>query len=117
MKYILLHIFFQTIIFCEFRDSTLLAERAIRKKNNVNIKSRIIIGQGSGKSTGGKTMSQKEQLAVMKDFRTGAINTLIATSVCEEGIDIGEVDLIICLDISSKNPTRYNFTYYSRFII
>lgn len=42
----------------------------------------------------------------MKNFRTGVINTLIATCVAEEGIDVGEVDLIICFDINTKNPTR-----------
>lgn len=31
---------------------------------------------------------------------------MIATCVAEEGIDVGEVDLIICFDTSSANPTR-----------
>ena len=43
----------------------------------------------------------------MADFRSGVYNTLIATCVAEEGIDVGEVDLIICFDVSSKNPTRF----------
>lgn len=43
----------------------------------------------------------------MKDFRIGGCNTLIATCVAEEGIDVGEVDLIICFDINNKNPTRF----------
>lgn len=43
----------------------------------------------------------------MKDFRIGVCNTLIATCVAEEGIDVGEVDLIICFDINNKNPTRF----------
>lgn len=43
----------------------------------------------------------------MHDFRLGTCNTLIATCVAEEGIDVGEVDLIICFDVSTKNPTRF----------
>lgn len=43
----------------------------------------------------------------MKDFKAGVCNTLIATCVAEEGIDVGEVDLIVCFDVNNKNPTRY----------
>lgn len=42
----------------------------------------------------------------MADFRKGIYNVLIATCVAEEGIDCGEVDLIVCFDVTTKNPTR-----------
>uniref|UniRef100_A0A182SSK5 Helicase C-terminal domain-containing protein n=1 Tax=Anopheles maculatus TaxID=74869 RepID=A0A182SSK5_9DIPT len=42
----------------------------------------------------------------MRHFRSGACNTLIATCVAEEGIDVGEVDLIVCFDVA-KNPIRF----------
>lgn len=61
---------------------------------------------GHGASKGAKGVSQKQQLATMEKFRNGNINVLIATSVAEEGIDVGEVDLIVCFDTSSKNPTQ-----------
>ena len=38
-------------------------------------------------------------------FRQGGFNTLVSTCVGEEGLDIGEVDLIVCFD-AQKNPTR-----------
>ena len=41
----------------------------------------------------------------MKKFRDGGYNTLVSTCVGEEGLDIGEVDLIICYD-SQKSPIR-----------
>ena len=41
----------------------------------------------------------------MRDFREGGYNTLISTCVGEEGLDIGEVDLIICFD-AHKSPIR-----------
>lgn len=43
----------------------------------------------------------------MADFRQGLVNVLIATCVAEEGIDVGEIDLIVCFDIATKNPTRF----------
>uniref|UniRef100_A0A1A9Z0H2 Fanconi anemia group M protein n=1 Tax=Glossina pallidipes TaxID=7398 RepID=A0A1A9Z0H2_GLOPL len=63
---------------------------------------------GQGGSSGGlRSFTQKQQIQIMNDFRSGKSNILIATSIGEEGIDVGEVDLIICFDISSANPTRF----------
>lgn len=42
---------------------------------------------------------------VMKDFRGGGYNTLVSTCVGEEGLDIGDVDLIVCFD-AHKSPIR-----------
>jgi len=39
-------------------------------------------------------------------FREGGYNTLVATCVGEEGLDIGDVDLIICFD-AHNSPVRY----------
>lgn len=41
----------------------------------------------------------------MKRFREGGYNTLVSTCVGEEGLDIGEVDLIVCFD-AQKSPVR-----------
>lgn len=42
----------------------------------------------------------------MSRFKSGDFNILIATSVAEEGLDIGEVDLIICLE-ANKSPIKF----------
>lgn len=42
---------------------------------------------------------------MVKRFREGGYNTLVSTCVGEEGLDIGEVDLIICFD-AQKSPVR-----------
>ena len=52
----------------------------------------------------------RQQLAcicfqVMRQFRDGGYNTLVSTCVGEEGLDIGEVDLIVCFD-AHKSPIR-----------
>ena len=44
-------------------------------------------------------------LQVVRRFREGGYNTLVATCVGEEGLDIGEVDLIVCFD-AHKSPIR-----------
>jgi hypothetical protein len=61
------------------------------------------IGQSSGKKTAG--LKQKQQLQVIDDFMAGLFNVLVSTSIGEEGLDIGEIDLIICFDVS-KSPIR-----------
>lgn len=50
-------------------------------------------------------MKQKDQKQVLNDFRNGAFNTLVATCIGEEGLDIPAVDLIICFD-GAASPTR-----------
>lgn len=95
----------RVIVFCEYRDSVLLLYRLLLQ-NRPLIKPKIIVGKG-GNTSGLKLVTEKQQKFVMQSFREGIVNTLIATCVAEEGIDVGEVDLIICFDISTKNPQRF----------
>ncbi len=44
---------------------------------------------------GDKGLSQKEQVSILEDMERGVHNTLIATSVGEEGLDIPSVDIVI----------------------
>lgn len=95
----------QVIIFCEYRDSVLLLHRLLLQ-NRPLIKPKIIVGKSSN-ALGFRTVTEKQQKFAMQNFRDGIVNTLIATCVAEEGIDVGEVDLIICFDISTANPQRF----------
>lgn len=90
------------MVFAHFRDSAEQIAR-ILKKHEPMIRPRVFVGQATAKNSEG--MNQKAQLEVIDDFKSGKFNTLIATSIGEEGLDIGEVDLIICYD-SKASPIR-----------
>ncbi|WIA18815.1 hypothetical protein OEZ85_003496 [Tetradesmus obliquus] len=57
-----------------------------------------------GELAGG--MKQKEQQRVLQEYRDGCFNVLLATCIGEEGLDIPQVDLIICWDASSPSRMR-----------
>lgn len=92
----------RVIVFSEYRDS---AEEIVRMFNTHRplIKATVFVGQADGKR--GEGMKQKQQIETIEKFKTGAYNVLVATSIGEEGLDIGQVDLIVCYD-SSASPIR-----------
>lgn len=68
---------------------------------------------GSSEDAQIKGMTQKQQKEVIQQFKNGDYNVLVCTSIGEEGLDIGEVDLIICYDTTSspiKNIQRMGRT-------
>lgn len=58
------------------------------------------VGQSKGKD--GSGLKQKDQLGILNRFRSGEVNVLVATSIGEEGLDIGEVDLVVCYDVQAS---------------
>ncbi|KAI9482510.1 P-loop containing nucleoside triphosphate hydrolase protein, partial [Zychaea mexicana] len=62
------------------------------------------VGQAGAKD-GKKGLNQREQQDIISRFKRGDLNVIISTSIGEEGLDIGEVDLIICYD-SQSSPLR-----------
>lgn len=115
----------RALVFCEFRESVYLIEQLLEQnrpllrpklfvgklRDCINLESKIkkscFFSVGQGSSNGLKAVTQKQQVAIMNEFRAGLVNVLIATCVAEEGMDVGEIDLIVCFDISTKNPTRF----------
>ncbi|XP_030640988.1 Fanconi anemia group M protein [Chanos chanos] len=93
----------RVMIFSSFRESVQeIAEMLNRHRPLIRVMT--FMGQASaGKAVRGFT--QKEQLEVVQKFRQGGFNTLVSTCVGEEGLDIGEVDLIVCFD-AQKSPIR-----------
>ncbi|KHJ42517.1 helicase protein, partial [Trichuris suis] len=93
----------RVIIFSSYRDSvTEIAE--LLDSLRPLIRPMKFLGQYGGRKFN-NGLSQKKQLAVIKEFQEGGYNTLVSTCVGEEGLDIGEVDLIVCYD-SPSSPVR-----------
>lgn len=89
----------RVLIFANFRDTI---ESIINYlKQYPQIKPQKFVGQQNKKEgvTIKKGMSQKEQIVILEEFKKGIYNTLIATSVAEEGLDIAECDLVIFYDV------------------
>lgn len=122
----------RVIVFTELRALALELVEAIGNRPEIGAKPHIFIGQAGGKNdedhkkpdqfesgldsskhAHAKGMSQNVQKQVIADFKQGKYNVLIATSIGEEGLDIGEVDLIICYDHTAlpiKNIQRMGRT-------
>ncbi|KAG8768278.1 3'-5' DNA helicase [Ceratobasidium sp. 428] len=93
----------RVMVFTNFRESVdeIVAHLNM---NGSKIRASRFIGQAGGKG-GEKGMNQKEQIATIGRFKAGEFNILVATSIGEEGLDIGEIDLIVCYD-AQKAPVR-----------
>ena len=92
----------RVMVFAHYRDSAEEIARVLGR-NEPMIRPHVFVGQANSKGSDG--MDQKTQLETIKKFQNGTYNTLVATSIGEEGLDIGEVDLIICYD-ASASPIR-----------
>ena len=92
----------KVMVFAHYRDSAEEIARVLRRSDPM-VRPHVFVGQANSKGSEG--MDQKKQLDIIQKFKTGIYNTLVATSIGEEGLDIGEVDLIICYD-ASASPIR-----------
>lgn len=88
----------RVMIFTRYRDSVFDIVQSLMPYDEI-IKPAAFIGQGNNDGGG---MTQGEQIRMVEDFKLGRFNVLVATCVAEEGLDIGEVDLIICYDTTSS---------------
>lgn len=119
----------KVMVFVQFRDCVdEIIDRL--KYHEPLIRPTPFVGQGTDKR-GKKGITQKEQLKVcilyvntgsvlivpktIEKFKAGEFNVLVSTSIGEEGLDIGEIDEIICYDaqkssvrmVSRIHPVRY----------
>ncbi len=78
------------ILFTQYRDTATLLEKELNTLDKA--KAVVFVGQAKKKETG---LSQKEQKAIIEQFKQGAFNILIAPAVAEEGLDIPKVDLVL----------------------
>lgn len=59
----------------------------------VDIQAQTLIGAGN--SSQSTHMTQREQQEVIRKFRVGTLNLLVATSVAEEGLDIPQCNVVV----------------------
>ncbi|MEM5853505.1 MAG: DEAD/DEAH box helicase [Candidatus Aenigmatarchaeota archaeon] len=77
------------IVFANYRSTVEKINEVLKKEG---IKCDVLVGQSTKR---GKGMSQQEQIEVLKEFKEGKFNVLIATSIGEEGLDIVATDYAI----------------------
>ena len=82
------------LVFCHYRDSVNNIVKFLEKDSVISVHKFI----GQANKSQDKGLSQKEQIQLLEDFKEGIYNTLVATSVGEEGLDIAECDLVIFYD-------------------
>ncbi len=82
----------RVLVFNHYRDSVGFVTENINQ--NPSIRAARFIGQAT-KSLTDKGMTQKKQIELLEEFREGKYNTLVASSVAEEGLDIPSVDLVV----------------------
>ncbi|XP_071625686.1 uncharacterized protein [Temnothorax longispinosus] len=87
----------RAIVFVEYRDIVNEVYILLLQSKPI-IRPQMFVGQAGQK--------QKQQIKALEDFRSNRVNVLISTSIGEEGLDVGEVDLIICFDVSQHSPIR-----------
>jgi ATP-dependent DNA helicase MPH1 len=92
----------RVIVFAEYRDSAEEIARILNRHGPM-IRASVFVGQADSKRSAG--MNQNKQIETIQKFKTGVFNVIVATSIGEEGLDIGQVDLIVCYDASSS-PIR-----------
>ncbi|OBT83954.1 hypothetical protein VE02_07215 [Pseudogymnoascus sp. 03VT05] len=90
------------IVFCEYRGSAEEVARVLNRHAPM-VRASVFVGQAGTKHSDG--MNQATQIETIRKFKEGIFNVIVATSIGEEGLDIGQVDLIVCYDASSS-PIR-----------
>ncbi|KAN0065618.1 3'-5' DNA helicase [Thecaphora frezii] len=84
----------RVMVFCSFRECV---NEIVDYLNSSGLKVTPFVGQATTKN-GGRGMSQRDQERVIQQFKNGDFNVLVATSIGEEGLDIGDVDLTVCYE-------------------
>ena len=81
----------RVLVFTQYRDT---ATHLVQELDKVTgIRAERFVGQAS--KLHDKGLTQEEQATIVKDLRKGYLNTLVATSIAEEGLDIPQVDLVV----------------------
>jgi Fanconi anemia group M protein len=81
----------RVIVFANYRDTAEMITNALSEIEG--IRPVRFVGQASKYKD--KGLTQKQQVEIIEQFKTGDYNVLVATSVAEEGLDIPSTDLVL----------------------
>jgi Fanconi anemia group M protein len=81
----------RVLVFNHYRGSIRYLEKFLSNQEGIKVKRFV----GQADKGDDKGLSQKEQMLILDEFREGKYNTLICSSVAEEGLDIPAVDLVV----------------------
>ncbi|WFD34672.1 DNA helicase [Malassezia cuniculi] len=84
----------RAMVFCSYRE---VVNELVDAINGSGLTAKAFIGQATD-TKGNRGLTQRKQEELVSEFRDGKIQVLVATSIGEEGLDIGEVDLIVCYE-------------------
>ena len=84
----------RAMVFCSYRE---VVSEIVAALGDAGLRATAFIGQASD-SKGNRGYTQRQQEQVVREFQRGTYQVLVATSIGEEGLDIGEIDLIVCYD-------------------
>jgi Fanconi anemia group M protein len=81
----------RVIVFANYRDTAEMITASLSETEHV----RPVRFVGQASKYKDKGLTQKQQVGIIEKFKAGEYNTLIATSVAEEGLDIPSTDLVL----------------------
>jgi len=81
----------KVLVFTQYRDTASHLVNQLRENSGLTVER--FVGQASKQNDPG--LSQDEQAEILRGFRDGETNALVATCVAEEGLDIPSVDLVV----------------------
>lgn len=84
----------KVMVFCSLRECVHEIVELLNRTEG--LRATVFIGQAADRQ--GRGLRQKEQQEIIAKYKQGIFNVIVATSIGEEGLDIGEVDLIICYE-------------------
>lgn len=110
----ILYLDIHAIVLVERRCTAVILDKLINfqarseKERFDGIKSRFILGHGlcTNIHLADSNMKSVDQSKVIKEFKSGAFNILVATSVIEEGLDVRQCNLVVRFD-GMENYRQY----------
>lgn len=81
----------KVLVFTQYRDTASHLVQKLREISGLSVER--FVGQASKDDDQG--LSQEEQTKIIRNYRDGDTNVLVATCIAEEGLDIPSVDLVV----------------------